>query len=111
MKSRSFHCSHSCSSRQNHTNDDRFSKGGFVWLAGQFLGLCGARKFACSGDGRYSLASGPEIPPNFVGLSFGMKALLPNRAGAHFFSPTNAPLITLFQNLGLHSFARRRNDG
>jgi hypothetical protein len=46
-------------------------------------------------------APGGAIPADFVGLSFGMKALLPDRAGAHFFSATNTPLITLFQNLGL----------
>jgi hypothetical protein len=42
-----------------------------------------------------------SIPADFVGLSFGMKALLPNSRGEHFFSPTNAPLITIFQNLGI----------
>jgi hypothetical protein len=41
------------------------------------------------------------VPAEFVGLSFGMRALLPDRAGAHFFSPTNQPLLTLFRNLGL----------
>jgi hypothetical protein len=47
-------------------------------------------------------ATGPVIPEDFVGLSFGMKALLPDKAGAHIFSATNTPLITLFQNVGLH---------
>ncbi len=46
-------------------------------------------------------ASGAAIPADFVGLSFGMKALLPDKAGAHFFSATNTPLVTLFQNLGI----------
>ncbi len=46
-------------------------------------------------------ASGATIPDNFVGLSFGMRALLPGKEGAHFFSATNKPLVTLFQNLGL----------
>jgi hypothetical protein len=41
------------------------------------------------------------IPSDFVGLSFGMKALLPDREGTHFFSPTNAPLVTLFRNVGV----------
>ena len=41
------------------------------------------------------------VPPDFVGLSFGMKALLPNSRGEHFFSPTNTALITIFQNLGI----------
>jgi hypothetical protein len=48
-----------------------------------------------------STPSGAEIPSDFVGLSFGMKVMLPNHAGGHFFSPTNQALITLFQNLGI----------
>jgi hypothetical protein len=44
---------------------------------------------------------GAAIPADFVGLSFGMKALLANRTGGHFFSATNTPLITLFQNVGI----------
>src|SRR6266568_1295616 len=48
-------------------------------------------------------AQSPEaaIPSDFIGLSFGMKTLLSREAGGHFFSPTNKPLITLFQNLGI----------
>ena len=45
--------------------------------------------------------TGAVIPPNFVGLSFGMKSMLPNAKGALFFCPTNQPLITLIQNLGV----------
>ncbi len=45
--------------------------------------------------------TGAAIPPNFVGLSFGMKSMLPNAKGALFFCPTNQPLITLVQNLGV----------
>jgi len=45
--------------------------------------------------------SGAAIPADFTGLSFGMKTLSGNRAGAHLFSATNTPLITLFQNIGL----------
>jgi hypothetical protein len=41
------------------------------------------------------------IPHEFVGLSFGMKALLPDREGAHFFSPTNTLLVMLFRNAGI----------
>jgi len=48
-----------------------------------------------------SRTHGAPIRDDFIGLSFGMKALLANRNGAHFFSPTNTPLITLFQNLGI----------
>lgn len=44
---------------------------------------------------------GAVIPADFVGLSFGMRAVLPGKGGAHFFSATNTPLVTLFQNLGL----------
>src|ERR1017187_2746882 len=45
--------------------------------------------------------SGAVIPDDFIGLSFGMRALLANKAAAHFFSATNAPLVTLFQNVGI----------
>jgi hypothetical protein len=44
---------------------------------------------------------GPEIPDDFVGLSFGMKALPGNRAGAHLFSATNHSLVAIFQNVGI----------
>lgn len=40
------------------------------------------------------------IPSDFVGLSFGMKALL-GREGERFFSPDNKALVTLFQNIGI----------
>lgn len=46
-------------------------------------------------------APGAVIPADFVGLSFGMKAMLPGKAGSHFFSAMNTPLVTLFKNLGL----------
>src|SRR5580700_8747853 len=41
------------------------------------------------------------IPDDFVGLSFGMKALLPDGDGNHFLSGTNQPLVQLFENLGI----------
>ncbi len=44
---------------------------------------------------------GTAIPPDFLGLSFGMRTLLPDSSEGHLFSPTNHPLITLFQNLEL----------
>jgi hypothetical protein len=43
----------------------------------------------------------PAIPADFLGLSFGMKTVLPDKNGGHFFSATNTPLVTLFRNLGL----------
>jgi hypothetical protein len=46
-------------------------------------------------------ARGAAIPADFIGLSFGMKTLLPAKTGAHFFSATNQPLVTLIQNLGI----------
>lgn len=46
-------------------------------------------------------AAGQPIPENFTGLSFGMKALLPGKGGAHLFSPTNTAFVKLFQNIGL----------
>lgn len=42
-----------------------------------------------------------KIPEDFVGLSFGMRALLPRDDDPRFFSPTNSALITLFQNIGI----------
>src|ERR1700722_16538500 len=49
-------------------------------------------------------ASGAAIPDDFIGLSFGMKTLLPDKAGTHFFSTSNAPLVTLFKNVGIRHF-------
>ncbi|HEV2391982.1 MAG TPA: hypothetical protein VG146_06420 [Verrucomicrobiae bacterium] len=45
--------------------------------------------------------AGPAIPEDFIGMSFGMKALLPSGSGGHFFAATNRPLVMLFQNLGI----------
>lgn len=44
---------------------------------------------------------GPEIPPDFVGLSFEMQRVLPDTNGGHFFSATNRALIATFQTLGI----------
>lgn len=44
---------------------------------------------------------GLVIPQDFVGMSFGMKTLPANKEAGHFFSATNAPLITLFRNMGV----------
>ncbi len=41
------------------------------------------------------------ISDDFVGLSFGMRAVLGKEDGAHFFSPSNSALITLFENVGI----------
>ena len=46
-------------------------------------------------------APGYAMPTNFCGLSFETMTLLPDGTGGHFFSATNTPLITLFQNVGL----------
>ncbi len=46
---------------------------------------------------------GYSIPEDFCGLSFETKTLLPDANGGRLFSGTNAPLITLFRNLGLKS--------
>lgn len=45
--------------------------------------------------------AGPAIPDDFIGLSFGMRSLLPDADGNYFFSPTNKRLVTIFQNLGI----------
>ena len=46
---------------------------------------------------------GYAIPADFSGLSFETMTLLPDGTGGYWFSTTNTPLITLFQNLGLKS--------
>lgn len=46
---------------------------------------------------------GPAIPDDFAGFSFEMEKLLPDSKGGYYFSPTNKPLITLFQTLGIKS--------
>lgn len=46
-------------------------------------------------------APGYALPADYTGLGFETLTLLPDRQGGHFFSATNAPLITLFQNLAL----------
>ena len=56
-------------------------------------------------------ATGAAIPDDFIGLSFGMKALPGNKAGAHLFSATNTTLVTLFQNIGLRHMRVGGTDG
>lgn len=43
------------------------------------------------------------IPPDFSGLGFETKSVLPNAYGVrgYFFTPTNTQLITLFRNIGV----------
>ena len=50
-------------------------------------------------------AQGPAIPRDFSGLSFERGTLNSNNAGVsgYLFSPSNTQLVTLFQNLGIHS--------
>ena len=47
--------------------------------------------------------AGPAIPDDFAGFSFEMEKLLPDSRGGYYFSPTNKPLIALFQTLGIKS--------
>jgi hypothetical protein len=44
---------------------------------------------------------GPQIPANFAGLSYETKREMPDAQGKYYFSPQNAPLIKLFQTLGI----------
>jgi hypothetical protein len=46
-----------------------------------------------------------RIPPDFVGLGFETKSMIPNAYGVHgyFFSPDNHDLITLFRNIGIRN--------
>jgi hypothetical protein len=48
---------------------------------------------------------GFEIPSGFAGLSFESGSEIPNRHGVsgHLFCATNAPLVTLFRNIGIHN--------
>ena len=43
---------------------------------------------------------GKELPPGFLGLSYESSMLLP-KDGKYYFDATNAPLLTLFQTLGI----------
>jgi hypothetical protein len=44
---------------------------------------------------------GPKIADDFAGLSYETKREMPDAAGKYYFSPQNAPLIKLFQTLGI----------
>jgi len=45
---------------------------------------------------------GRAVPPDFCGLSYEIKLVLPNAAtGKHYFSPGNEPLISTFKTLGV----------
>jgi hypothetical protein len=45
---------------------------------------------------------GRTMPPDFCGLSYEIKLVLPNATtGKHYFSPGNEPLISTFQTLGV----------
>lgn len=46
---------------------------------------------------------GYAVPDDFCGVSFGAVAEMPQRGGGFLFSPTNAELITLFRNSGIHN--------
>lgn len=50
-----------------------------------------------------SIAAGPPIPSDYVGLSFETANLLPDKNGKHLFSGENRPLIALFRNIGIKS--------
>jgi hypothetical protein len=52
-----------------------------------------------------SQSSGPVVPVDYCGVSFGAVAELPGHGGVSglLFSPTNTELITLFKNSGLHN--------
>lgn len=52
-----------------------------------------------------SNSAGYAIPSDFAGLSFEIRSQRPDRGGwaGNLFSPTNTQLVTLFQNIGLHS--------
>lgn len=47
--------------------------------------------------------AGPEISPNFSGLSYEMSLVLPGGNGKYFFSPQHKPLVQMFRTLGVKS--------
>src|SRR5580658_5873270 len=47
--------------------------------------------------------AGPEISPDFIGLSYETSAILPDRNGRYFFSADNKPLLQMFRTLGIKS--------
>jgi hypothetical protein len=47
--------------------------------------------------------AGPEISPDFIGVSYEMSAILPDREGRYFFRPDNKPLVGMFRALGIKS--------
>lgn len=71
-----------------------------VLALGPFLGTRGFAQSPVSVTLNAPPPGAVTVPADFVGLSFGMRALAPH-AGGHFFSPTNQPLLTLFRNIGL----------
>jgi hypothetical protein len=48
-------------------------------------------------------AAGAEISPDFIGLSYEISAILPDRNGRYFFSADNKTLIQMFRTLGIKS--------
>jgi hypothetical protein len=48
-------------------------------------------------------AAGPEISPDFIGVSYEMSAILPGEDGRYFFRADNKPLVELFHTLGIKS--------
>lgn len=50
-----------------------------------------------------SQARGYPVSPSFIGLSFETQTLLPDKSGAHLFSPTNHTLLKLFRAVGIKS--------
>ncbi|HZM04386.1 MAG TPA: hypothetical protein VFC44_15395 [Candidatus Saccharimonadales bacterium] len=48
-------------------------------------------------------AAGAEISPDFIGVSYEMSAILPDRNGRYFFSADNKPLLETFRALGIKS--------
>ena len=46
-------------------------------------------------------APGPQIAEDYAGLSYETKREMPGADGKYYFSPDNAPLIKLFQTLGI----------
>ena len=42
-----------------------------------------------------------NVPSDFIGLSFEMEKVLPGKNGEYYFSPSNKPLLAMFNTLGI----------
>jgi len=75
----------------------RFALVSFL-ATGGWLPVSGAVPVAVTID---STSLGAKIPDDFAGLSYETKRELPDAEGKYYFDPQNAPLVKMFQTLGI----------